>query len=438
MTSVISLRLVACLVLATAPGFAQTRKAATVAPSGPHKLLAVEATGSHRFKTADIVAATGLRVGDIASDDDFSRATRDLSSTGLFANVSYTYHASSAGTRLDIALVDGGPLVPAHFENIVWFSDDALLAELHKRVPLFKEGIPVGGNLADQISDAIQALLLENKAPGHVDYAKSGPEGGPVESFDYAVDNVTLVIGNITISGGAPADQAALAAKSANLTGRPYARDALLKFANAQLLPYYLSRGYLKAAFAPPQPKAQAPNEDEVPVDITLPVEPGRIYTFAGATWSGNKALKSDRLEPLIHLQPGQPSNSVQLDSDLAAASLLYGTRGYVRAEVKPIPHFDDAKGTVTYDLAVQEGDLFKMGELQIRGLDSHTTAQLEEKWAIQTGAPYDSSYPKKFREEAWKLLATQVEWTVDMHEAIDDREKVVDVSLMYSVRSRQ
>jgi outer membrane protein assembly factor BamA len=425
-----------CLALAACPGFTQTRKAIAPAPSGPHKLLAVEVSGSHRFKTDDIVAATGLRIGDIASDDDFSRATRDLSSTGLFANVSYTYHASSAGTRLEIALVDGGPLVPAHFENIVWFSDVALLSELHKRVPLFKEGIPVGGNLADQVSDAIQAMLLENKAPGHVDYTKSGPEGGPVQSFDYAVDNVTLVIGNVTISGAAPADQAALAAKTAKLTGRPYARDAILKYANSQLLPYYLARGYLKAAFAPPQSKAQQPNEDEVPVDVTLPIEPGRIYKLAGATWSGNKALKTDRLDPLIHLQPGQPANAVQLDSDLAAASLLYGTRGYVRAEVKPIPHFDETNGTVAYDLAVKEGDLFRMGELEIRGLDSHTTSQLQEKWAIQQGAPYDSSYPKKFREEAWKLLASQVEWTVDMHEAIDDREKVVDVSLMYSVHS--
>ena len=76
------------------------------------------------------------------------------------------------------------------------------------------------------------------------------------------------------------------------------------------------------------------------------------------------------------------------------------------------------------------------MGELEIRGLDSHTTAQLQEKWAIQQGAPYDTSYPKKFRDQAWRLLASQVEWTVDMHEAIDDREKVVDVSLVYGVHS--
>ena len=97
---------------------------------------------------------------------------------------------------------------------------------------------------------------------------------------------------------------------------------------------------------------------------------------------------------------------------------------------------FDETKGTVTYDLQVHEGELYRMGELDIHGLDSKTTSQLQEKWAIHAGAPYDAGYSKRFVEEAWKLLASQVEWTVSAHEAVDDREKVVDVSLNYGVRA--
>jgi hypothetical protein len=78
------------------------------------------------------------------------------------------------------------------------------------------------------------------------------------------------------------------------------------------------------------------------------------------------------------------------------------------------------------------------MGELEIRGLDSKTTSQLIEKWTIRQGTPYDATYSKRFIEEAWKLLPSRVDWNVSAHEAVDDREKVVDISLVYSVQGTQ
>jgi len=58
------------------------------------------------------------------------------------------------------------------------------------------------------------------------------------------------------------------------------------------------------------------------------------------------------------------------------------------------------------------------------------------ERWAIHQGTPYDSAYAKRFIEEAWKLLPSRVDWNVSAHEAVDERDKVVDVSLIYSVQS--
>jgi outer membrane protein assembly factor BamA len=107
-----------------------------------------------------------------------------------------------------------------------------------------------------------------------------------------------------------------------------------------------------------------------------------------------------------------------------------------MRARITPDPQFDEQKGTVDYRLQVHEGDLYRMGELDIRGLDSKTTSELHEKWNLSEGAPYDTSYTKRFLESAWKLLASQVDWTVNVHEAVDDQEKTVDVSLVYGVRA--
>jgi outer membrane protein assembly factor BamA len=426
-------RLPAAILIFSICAFAQARK--STAPPAPRKLIAVDANGSQRYQSPDIIAATGLRIGDVASEDDFNKATRDLVATGLFTDVAYTYTASGAGTRLEIKLADNNRLVPTHFENLVWFSDDDLMRELKKRVPLFRGQVPLDGNLVDQVSDALQAMLLENKSPGHVDYVRARQGDAPVDAVNYLVDNVALRIQNVKLQGASPEDAAALAPILEKFSGKDYARDALVSSANARLLPYYFKRGYLRAAFGPPQPKVQSQTEDEVTLDVDLSLNQGRAYTFAGDEWTGNKALSKDALQALIHSSPNQPADGVQLDSDLDAAAKLYATKGYVRAAVKPIPHFDDSKGTVSYDLEVHEGDLFNMGDLEIRGLDSRTTSQLQEAWSIRKGTPYDGSYCKKFVELAWKSLASHVDWTVEVHEAVDEREKVVDVSLVYGVR---
>jgi outer membrane protein assembly factor BamA len=432
-------RTLLALCLFVAPhALAQTRTKTTGSRTEGHKLASMNIVGSDRYTPAEVMAAVGLRIGNVASEDDFNRATRDLASTGLFTDVAYTYSYDSAGTHVEMKLADNTRLVPTHFQNIVWFSDDKLQNELRARVPLFHGQVPLSGNLADQVSDAIQAMLLENKYPGHVDYTRAGPEGGPIDAVNFAVDNVTLRVQQLTLAGAQPTDLAALQPKLGKLENREYTQAAVSAFADKELLPYYLARGYLKASFGPPQPKVAQQNEDDTMLDVTLPLAQGRVYQLAGIEWSGNKQLPTEQLQNLFHLPLNQPANAVELNSALREVEQLYGTKGYVKAAAKPVPHFDDAQGTVSYDLQVNEGDLYKMGELEIRGVDSKTNSQMLDRWAIHPGTPYDSSYAKRFIEEAWKLLPSRVDWTVSAHEAVDDREKVVDVSLIYSVQAPQ
>jgi len=384
------------------------------------------------------MAATGLRQGATVTEDDFNRATQELVASGLFTDVAYSYSYDSSGTHLELKLADNNRLVPTHFENIVWFTDDQLIDELHKRVPLFQGKVPLSGNLADQVSDAIQAMLLENKYQGHVDYLKVGPEGGRIDAVNFGVDNVRLRVDSATISGAAPSDVSALKSKLDKLEDREYSRAALAAFADKDLLPYFFARGYLKASFGPPLPKLTSQTEDETLLAVTLPLSEGQVYKLAGVEWSGNQHVSTEELQKLFHFPLNETANGVQITSALREAEQLYGTRGYVKAQIKAAPHFDETQGTATYELQVHEGDIYNMGELVIHGLDSRTSSQLEEKWAIRQGSPYDASYFKRFIEDAWKFLPSRVDWNVSAHEAVDDHDKVVDVSLVYTVQETE
>src|SRR5216683_227609 len=157
-----------------------------------NRLTALKVTGTARYTDKEILAASGLHIGQNAADGDFKEAARRLGDSGLFGDVVYSYSSSGAGVRLEIQLADTdqSKLVPAHFENFVWFTDDELRTALHGRVPLFKQLLPVAGNLPDRVSEALQAILSEKQFPGRVNYLRESQDesGGPLSAIAYRVE----------------------------------------------------------------------------------------------------------------------------------------------------------------------------------------------------------------------------------------------------------
>src|SRR5271154_6160463 len=145
-------------------------KAAGAMPPASYKLVAVTVTGSKRFTSEEVAAASGLPIGTIAHEDDFKKAARQLGESGAFGSIAFTYSYSAAGTKLEFQVTDADKFFPARFTDFVWFTDEDLLHKVHERIPLFKGELPADGRLPDQVSDVLQAMLVENGVPGHVEY----------------------------------------------------------------------------------------------------------------------------------------------------------------------------------------------------------------------------------------------------------------------------
>ena len=437
---VLILRSFLTLALLVSPGFVRPQtihKPQPKPPTGDHKLVSIKVTGSQRYTPDEIIAASGLKIGDAATDDDFKKATEELGKSGMFTNVSYSYAYSPSGTKLDFQVADADKFVPARFENFVWFSDADLIAKIHEREPLFKGEVPVGGDLADRISDALQSLLLQHSLNAHATYIREGSSHeGPIDAINFKADNINIRIRHVSFPS-APADQIPdLAEAAQKLEGRDYLRSEVNTYVKSAVFPVYLKHGFLKSAFAAPQAEVVKEDEDETQVDVALPSTPGLQYKVAGFTWEGNSTFPADKLRTLLHLQPAQTANAVQLQTELDAVRKLYSTRGYMTATVKPEPVFDDANRTVAYKLQVHEGDLFHMGDLEINGLDVKTADRLREAWNLKPTDAYDSSYPQRFIEQAWKLLLPKTNYTVSLHEGVNEKEKTVDVTLRYGIKS--
>ena len=438
-SSVITCRLPKTLVFCLLSVFAfgqGERKPAPRASTGDRKLVSIRVSGTQRYTPEEVIAASGLEVGKVATEEDFQRAAKRLGEGGLFSNVAYSFGFSGAGTKLDLQLVDADKLVPAHFENFVWFTDEELVAKIREHLPLFKGQVPVGGTFTDQVSDVLQALLVQHNLAARADYIRdSNDNAGPIDAINFRAGGVSLVIEDVQFSGAGSEELAALNAAAQKLVGKDYLRADVQAYATAKLLPVYLERGFLKASISEPQAKVLKDTADETEVAVQLHVNPGPQYKVSSIAWEGNTAFPNAKLQTFIHAQVGQTINAPQLQTDLEAVHKLYGTVGYMLASVKAEPQFDDATNSVAYKLQVAEGDIFHLGDLDIQGLDAKAVDRLREAWNLRETDPYDTTYPKRFFEQTVKLLSRDVTWTVSIHEGVNEKEKTVDVTLRYGLK---
>jgi outer membrane protein assembly factor BamA len=396
-----------------------------------YKLLSVHVKGQNQFKEDQIVAASGLKLGQFAGEEEFKQASQKLGETGLFTNLTYSYHYSTAGCDLELQVAENDKLVPILFDNFVWFTDDDLLKMLRARLPLFDGRVPPGGNLTDQISGALTALLSERKIFGEVQYLGFGPLDGPIESYAYSVKLHPVVVRNMDFPGAAPDEIPALQAAARPLSGQEYLRTRMRVQERLNFLPVYRSRGYLRAKFEDAQAKV-AEDGSQTLVDVSFPVTPGLQYKLTDLQFAGNTVFAPDQLRPLVRLKNSEPANAVQLSEDVEQIEKLYGTKGYLAAHITPTPTMDDAGSSVHYQLAVSEGDLYHMGELSIDGIPLENAKKMIAQWQLKKGDPYDASYLAKFFKIMYHDVGLRVPYNVIPKQEVNQTDKTVSVALHF------
>jgi outer membrane protein assembly factor BamA len=248
----------------------------------------------------------------------------------------------------------------------------------------------------------------------------------------------------VEFTGASTNELSLLEAAAQRLADREYSRSRMSEFIEHQLLPIYHARGYLKASFGTPQPRvvesstADTSGEarNQTLVDVALAVDSGQQYTLSRLEWSGNREIRTETLQSLMSAKPGQPMNMARLADGLQEVKTLYGARGYINCSIKIETQFDDAARVVAIRLEVNEDNVYRMGDLDFRGLDNSLTAKLRSAWKLRQGDVYDTTYLKEYLPEAHKLLPRSLDWSVIPHVTANARDKTVDVDLQYSVKA--
>ena len=392
-------------------------------------LARVVVSGSQRYQEDDLVRATGLTVNTQVSANDLQDAANRLGNSGAFASVQFLFKAAvgTKGVEADFQVKDAEKYLPAVFENFVWFSDQDLQDALHQAIPLFKGGIPNSGTMSDDVSAALRKFLASKGLPSEISYIMSATFGGLPTAYKFRVADANLKISDVKLMGAARMAPEQLAKAVAPLKGTDYLRSDVAIVLEKNLTPIYQQHGYLK--FAITEIKPQVDEKSQVTVEATL--SEGEQYRLAGLSWSGNTLISSDDLTKHITLKTGNPVDALQLDRDLAQVRKLYGKFGREAVRIQPVPAF--VNGTVSYAFQVTEGDLYRMGKLEIQGVEPEQAHKLEQIWKLAEGQPYDATYVHQFIADTVVKVPGH-KWAWKMLEQIDDPQKTVNVRLQIKI----
>jgi len=381
--------------LAPSPAPSQSEDNATASLSG------VRVDGQKLLSETQIVALTGLALGAQVGRSDLQTAADRLVQTGLFSKVGYNFQTRS-GVVVTYHVVES-PRVPVYFDNIPWFADSEFADAIRKKLSFFDGTLPEGGAVVDQAADAVKELIASHNLPVTLEHSLTpNPVGeGNVQLFK--VEGASLRIAKLEFSDAALLASKAVQQHLSEIVGKPYSRMAIDLFLVEAIRPVYLRKGCLHAKLGPPEVHLTGdPNQklpDELPVFV--PIDPGPVYHWKEAHWTGNAAVSEFTLSGLMGLKASDVADGMQIEAGWERVEEEFGRHGHLEAKVSPVAAFDESAHTVSYSVTVLEGRQYRFGKMILTGLSPGAERKLLAAWPIPQGDIFDKA---KYEEILTKL----------------------------------
>jgi outer membrane protein insertion porin family len=434
MRSIAVLALLACGVsVAQTP---KPRKPATAVDSNPgpaptsYTVENLTVEGNHVYTAAQIFTVAGLRVGQKAGKLEFDAAREKLVATGSFDNVSYRYAPSQDNEGYDATyqVAEVGQLYPIRFDALP-APDAQLRTWLKQKDPLFEDKIPATKPVVDRYVAWISEFLA--KQGYHQPLAgKLSTEGGEDLAVLFRPAKGPPAIAHVAFTGSGVVPAGVLQTAMYGVAiGVLYSEQRVRLLLDNTIRPIYEAHGLLRVAF----PKIQtAPSKDVDGITVTVQVEPGPAYKLERASFVGADYSRSE-WKDLSKLKTDQ---TVDFDEVKAAQERIRVSQrrgGHLDATSQVKRDVNDADHTVGLEFQIDPGPLYKLGKVNIVGLDLVSEPEIRKMWGIATGRPFNVEYPDHFLERVKEsgvfdnLKSTRAETN------INKRNHTVDVTLYFN-----
>ena len=244
-----------------------------------------------------------------------------------------------------------------------------------------------------------------------------------------------IVVGSVTLNGVSkmsPADQQQIIQ---DVESHRYSHRAPSAVANevAQRVHWALeTRGYFKSRVGEPEIRVVSLTPLQETIAISLTVNEGERYRLDTVTFEGVKAFPEQELRRLFPINQGDIFNTEAVRKGLDDMRSLYASKGYINFTPVPETQVNEVAQTVSLQVMADEGPVFRVGKLQLDGVETRpgAGAELLAAWKQYEGKVFAPEILTDFAQRNAALLPPEENSTQLFKTRVDGQARLVNVQL--------
>ena len=387
----------------------------TAAPSTPQVLCPVQVVGNRRIPKESVLARLFSRPGDQYDPAIVERDFNSLWNTGYFDDVRIERVDDPNCVQLIVYVRERPTIGEINYKGLSSFSVSDALDRFKKE----KVGLSVESQYDPTRIKRAEVVLKEMLGEHGHQFASIHTEVKTLPPARVALtfiikEGPTVKVGKIAFQGNTALNTRQLRSAMRNLRPigiphsiilenlfpRTYDASKLDEDADRVRIEYR-NKGYFKATTLEPEtnvrnegginPLTLHPNNGKR-VDILIPVEEGARYRLGSITFTGNKELPNNKaLRAQFAMKDGDWFNYTAFGKGLQALQKAYGQYGFINFVPTPIPHFDEAKKLVSFEIQCDEGKKFYISRIEFTGNTITRDKVIRRELLVEEGQPYNS-----------------------------------------------
>lgn len=392
----------------------------------------IRITGDAPYTDAEILAVAQLKPGDVLTRDTIAAPAQHLLDTGLFDSAEMELTGPGSRTaHLELKPTPLNKLLPASFENYVWWTPQELTEAIHTRVPLYRGVCSDAGNLPDLIQAALEQMLAEKSVQATTSHTIVEPTTDhPQRVVNFKIESPHILLASLDITGTPPALAAAMQQLTQRAERIPFNEGLSGVTTRQVLLMPALNAGYLSADLTDVQ-RSVTTTLSGIGVAYSAHLDAGEPYKVAGIAWQPTPVYSAADFDKDALLHPGNIASGEALHKTEAKIIAAYRAQGYIDAYIAPTPTLDPAAHTVTYALQAVPGDVYRLKTVTPLNLTPEAQQEFAASWRMRPNDIYNESYVASFitNNSALKHLAA---YSATFQAVGDPATHLVDLTITF------
>lgn len=398
--------------------------------NGRWPLREIRVQGMKLVTPQQVIDLSGLKVGALAGKEDFDAARERIYAAGCFDSASYAFEpAQGGGIVVTFELRDVEQRGGWRLDRLP-LDEKAFAARAAKAVQCFGAEIPMTEIYVKRLSDLAESMLKEKGVTETV-IAKfeSGMKEGLVAVIQPKTPppNISRVL---FVGAQAVPPQELQRAISDIAVGTPWNEQLFRVFLENAVRAVYDSQGRLRARFPT---ITTAPSATDKGVIVTVTVDEGPVFKLNKLRIEG-VPLPEEEVNELggAAFKNDVPVNLSVMGQAMVKILARLSEIGYLKATYHALKEIHDEQKTADITVTVEPGPEYKMGRLDIAGLDIESEPAIRKMWALKPGTPYRKGYAEHFLTQIREQRVLDFLGGTSSDVKLDDENALVNVKLAF------